>query len=136
MNLIVQKEIAEKAAAKPGELNILGISVQLYADAEIIRIIKSSSFWPEPKVEAAVLKIIPFEEPRFEVDSKVFFRLVKAGFGERRKKLVNSLSGGLAIAKGETLSILKELEMDENVRAEDLSLEDWHSLYLKLKDVL
>lgn len=136
MTLVVQKEVAEKAVARPGDLNILGISVQLYAKAEIIQIIESSSFWPEPKVKAAILKIIPFERPKFKVEPRVFFRIVKAGFGEKRKKLSNSLSGGLVITKSQVLSILRKLEINENTRAEDLSLKDWYLLYLDLKDMI
>ncbi|PIZ00140.1 ribosomal RNA small subunit methyltransferase A [bacterium (Candidatus Howlettbacteria) CG_4_10_14_0_8_um_filter_40_9] len=136
ISLIVQEEVAEKVTAEAGDMSILAISVQLYGKPEIIRIFNRSSFYPEPGVDAAILKIIPYEKALFDVDKKKFFRIVKAGFGEKRKKLVNSLSGGLAIAKGPTLSILKSADLDENIRAEDLSLENWYELYKKLKNMI
>lgn len=133
MNLIVQKEIAERVTAQDNDLNILAISVRLYADSEILKNIKNTSFWPAPRVDAAILKINTLEKPRFEVDTKEFFRVVKTGFGERRKKLVNSLSGGLGIPKGKIEKILKDLGINENIRAEKLSMNDWRQVYLRLK---
>ena len=136
MVIMVQKEVAEKVTAKPGKLNILGISVQLYADVSIEKIIQSSSFWPEPKVEAAILRITPLKTPRFDIDLKIFFRIVKAGFGEKRKQLINSLSGGLSLSKETVSEVLKELSISSSVRAETISLEEWHDIYQKLKVVL
>lgn len=136
ISLIIQKEVAEKVIATAGDMSILAISVQFYGKPEIIRTFSRSAFYPEPGVDAAILKIIPYERALFDVDKKIFFRIAKAGFGEKRKKLVNSLSGGLALAKGDTLSILRDLDIDQNIRAEDLSLENWYELYKKLKNMI
>lgn len=130
--MIVQKEVAEKVVAKPGDLSILAISVQLYGDAQIVKSFKRDSFWPIPDVDAAILKIIPFKDKRFDLDTKEFFRIVKAGFGEKRKKLVNSLSGGLQVEKESIRKILTKAGLSENVRAEELRLEDWMNLVDKL----
>jgi len=136
MTLIVQREIAEKVVAKPGRLSILGVFVQIYAEPSLVKFIKCSSFWPKPKVEAAILKLYLLENPRFDIESKKFFRIVKGGFGERRKKLINSLSGGLALSRDFISKILEEIKIKNDARAEDLSLEEWYKLYQKLKDVL
>lgn len=133
MTFIVQKEIAEKVTADDGDLNILAISVQIYAKAKVIQEVKSGSFWPAPKVDAAILEIAPLKNSLFEIDTKKFFRIVKAGFRERRKKLVNSLSGGLSIEKRKVEDILKELNIREDIRAERLTMANWRDIYLKLK---
>jgi len=129
MTVMIQKEVAEKITAEPGDMNILAVSVQFYAKAEIVRLVKKSSFFPKPRVDVAVIKITPYEKPLFDVDTKKFFRIVKAGFGEKRKKLVNSLSGGLQIDKEKIRQIIIDLKLDENTRAEELALTDWNFFY-------
>ncbi|MCL4386815.1 MAG: 16S rRNA (adenine(1518)-N(6)/adenine(1519)-N(6))-dimethyltransferase RsmA [Patescibacteria group bacterium] len=136
MSLIVQKEVAEKATAREGEMNVLAVSIQFYGKAEIIMIIPKTSFFPVPKVDAAILMITPYEKPLFDVNEKLFFRIVKAGFGEKRKKLINSLAGGLQLEKGKVAKILADLSIDTNIRAEDLNLKMWQELYQNLQEVL
>ena len=133
MVLMVQKEVAEKITAKPGnrERGILTLSVEFYGNAEIIAEVPKNSFRPQPKVDAAIIKIKPFLHPRgvkMAVEPKLFFRIVKAGFSAKRQQIHNSLAATLRLPKDEILSILKKSNIDLQKRAEDLALEDWINL--------
>lgn len=133
--VMVQKEVAERISAGPGEMSLLAVSVQLFATTEIVRIVPSKSFWPAPEVESAILKIVPFDSPKYEIaDQKQFFRIVKAGFGERRKQLHNSLSGGLNMDGDDVVAVLEAVGIDPKTRAQDLAIQDWVNLYNQLKD--
>jgi len=130
MTLLVQREVAERAAAKPGRMSLLSVAVQFYGAPEVVDLVSPTSFYPAPRVYSAILKIKVFKEPLFEeVDPKIFFRIVKAGFGEKRKMISNSLSGGLGLEKEEIDKILRKAEIDPMHRAERLSMDDWHRLY-------
>jgi len=135
MVLLVQKEVAQRIVAKPGQLSILGVSVQFYSKPEIINIVPKTSFWPPPKVDSAIIKIEVYKKPIFEVDNKKFFRIVKAGFGEKRKQLANSLSGGLQLSKEDIIKYLNITGIKENSRAEELSLSQWNDLYQVIKEI-
>lgn len=128
--LLVQKEVAERAAASPGGMSLLSVMAQFYWEVGTGFVVPAELFTPPPKVDSQILILQRRSEPLFsDVDTKQFFRLVKAGFGERRKKLRSSLSGGLHITKPEAEQLLVKAGIDPNLRAQALSLEDWHSLY-------
>ncbi len=132
MVLMVQKEVAKRICAKPPNMNLLAVSVQFYAKPKIIRFVKNTSFWPKPEVNSAILKVAEVTKvaKAAEVrDEKLFFRIVKAGFGEKRKQLINSLSGGLRMSKEEIAKLLKKSNIKLTQRAEELSLEDWIKIY-------
>lgn len=129
MVLLIQNEVAKRLTAKPGNMSILAVSVQFYGKPEIIDYVSKTSFWPEPKVNSAIIKITPFDKPLFDVDIKLFFRIVKAGFGEKRKQLTNSLAGGLQVSRKEVIGYLKQAEISAQARAEQLSMDEWHKLY-------
>src|SRR4029450_6329491 len=98
--LLVQKEVAERLAAKPGNMSVLAVSAQFYADITLGSVITADKFKPAPKVDSQVVIFKSRQTPLFtDVDTKLFFRVVKAGFSEKRKTLRNSLSGGLGISK-------------------------------------
>jgi 16S rRNA (adenine1518-N6/adenine1519-N6)-dimethyltransferase len=128
--LLVQKEVAERVCAGPGDMSILSVSVQLFCDAKLGLVVPAELFTPPPKIDSRILILKHLGSPRFEVDTKQFFRLIKAGFSERRKKLRSSLSGGLGITKPESEKLLHKAGIDPNLRAQALSLTDWHKLYL------
>lgn len=131
MVLLVQREVAERICAKPGRMSILSIAVQFYGIPEIAELVRPISFFPAPKVYSAVLKIRVFKAPIFEdVDPKTFFRFVKIGFGEKRKMISNSMSGGLGLEKDLTEKLLKKAGVEPMFRAEKLSLDDWRRIYL------
>jgi 16S rRNA (adenine1518-N6/adenine1519-N6)-dimethyltransferase len=131
--LLVQKEVAERVCAAPGDMSILSVSVQLFCDVRLGNVVPAGLFEPPPKVDSQILILKHLGNPRFEVDTKRFFKLVKAGFSERRKKLRSSLSGGLGIVKPEAEELLHKAGIDPNLRAQALSLTDWHKLYLAAK---
>ncbi len=127
--LLVQKEVAERVVAEPGQMSVLAVSVQLYYQASLGQVIEAKLFTPPPKVDSQILILNKHPEPLFDnLDSKSFFRVVKAGFSARRKKLRGSLSGGLNISKKETDEILAQAGIDANLRAQNLSLEDWYKI--------
>jgi 16S rRNA (adenine1518-N6/adenine1519-N6)-dimethyltransferase len=127
--LLVQKEVAERLAAKAGDMSILAISAQLYHDVELGPPVPAKYFIPPPKVDSQVVVMRRREQPLFEnLDTKEFFRVVKAGFSAKRKKLRSSISGGLAISKPEAEQLLTAAGIDPNSRAEALALDDWYRL--------
>lgn len=127
--LLIQKEVAERAAAGPGEMSILAISAQLYADVSLGDEVPAELFTPPPKVDSQVLilKTKPLELPD-SISEKQFFRVVKAGFSAKRKKLRSSLSGGLALEKPTIERFLSQAGISPDARAEDLSLDNWRAL--------
>ena len=119
MILMVQKEVAQRIVAKPPKMNILSVAVQFYAKSEIIAYVNKKSFWPQPKVDSAIIKIIPQLTP--EINTKKFFKIVKTGFSSKRKMLKNNL-------KIEE-SMLEKLGINPRARAENLSIKEWLNLY-------
>ncbi len=129
--ILVQKEVAERICAGPGQMSILSVSVQMYFEASLGLTVPASSFEPKPKVDSQVVKLHRLKKPLFEsINQKQFFRIVKAGFSAKRKKLRSSLSGGLGIEKTQTEQLLSTAKIDPNLRAQNLSLQDWHKIYV------
>jgi 16S rRNA (adenine1518-N6/adenine1519-N6)-dimethyltransferase len=130
--LLVQKEVAERLAAKPGDMSILAISAQLYADVDLGPLVPARYFTPPPKVDSQVVVLKRRDQPLFtNLDSKAFFRMVKAGFSAKRKKLRSSLSGGLNISKTAAEELLARTSISPDSRAEDLAITDWHRLAIE-----
>ncbi|MEI6627300.1 MAG: 16S rRNA (adenine(1518)-N(6)/adenine(1519)-N(6))-dimethyltransferase RsmA [bacterium] len=132
MILMVQKEVAERIVAKPGELSRLGVMAQFYSEPKILFKVGREKFWPAPEVDSAVVSFkIKTDLPK--VDLKTFFRLVNIGFAAKRKQLQNNLSGGLKISNEEVKVLLLGLGLNEKIRAQDLSLDNWIQLAQKIK---
>lgn len=129
MLVMVQKEVAEAIAAKPGAMSLLAVSVQFYGRPEIISIVPAGSFYPAPEVSSAILRIDVYAKPEVDVDETGFFDLVRAGFTAPRKQLANSLAQGLGRAKSEVLPLLARAEIDSLRRAETLTIEEWAKLW-------
>lgn len=129
MVLMVQKEVAERIVARPGNLSILGISVQFYADAEIIAIVSKKSFWPMPEVDSTILKIVPKDKFPEIKDHKLFFRIVKAGFAAKRKQVHNTFRNGLGLTDEQTEKLLAAAGINRQSRAQELSLGQWINFY-------
>ena len=147
MVLVVQKEVAQRicpprrarssgeAGAKPPRMNLLAVSVQFYAKPEIETFVPKKSFWPQPKVDGAIIKIIPKKLSTRPGSVDLFFKIVKAGFSQPRKQLINNLSKEFLPA-GRQGNLNREKVKDwlskNNVRpsqrAETLSVEDWINL--------
>ncbi|MHB8777786.1 MAG: 16S rRNA (adenine(1518)-N(6)/adenine(1519)-N(6))-dimethyltransferase RsmA [Anaerolineales bacterium] len=124
--LTVQKEVAERICAEPGDLSLLALSVQVYGKPGIAATIPAGSFHPVPKVDSAILRIDIYEEPLVPNDLLGrFFKLTKAGFSQKRKMLRNSLSSGLHIPPALAEALLTSAGIDPMRRAETLSIEEW-----------
>lgn len=131
--ILVQKEVAERVAAEPGDMSLLSITAQYYWDVSLDAIVPARLFTPPPKVDSQVLVM---ERKAIKVlgeDAKPasFFRLVKAGFSARRKTLQNSLSGGLRISREQAGKLLTAAGLSPTARPQELSMEDWVSLYIE-----
>jgi 16S rRNA (adenine1518-N6/adenine1519-N6)-dimethyltransferase len=130
MSLLVQKEVARRITAAPGQMSLLAVSVQLYFEAELGKEIPAHLFTPPPKVDSQIIALKRRAAPLFlPFDSHLFFRVVKAGFSERRKKLRSSLSGGLNISKEEADRLLAGAGVASDLRAQELNLQDWYKIY-------
>ncbi|MCS7220924.1 MAG: 16S rRNA (adenine(1518)-N(6)/adenine(1519)-N(6))-dimethyltransferase RsmA [Anaerolineae bacterium] len=129
MVLTVQREVAQRMIARPPEMNLLAISVQLYASVEIVDRIPAGAFYPAPKVDSAVVRLRRYERPAVDVtDVESFFEVVKAGFGQRRKQLRNALASGLGRSPASVAAVLRTAQVDPHRRAETLTLEEWARL--------
>ena len=136
ITVMIQKEVADRLIAIPGEKETGAItySVYYYATAEGIMEVPNDSFIPEPEVTSKVIKLTLRKEPPVEVKSRgVMFKIIKSAFMQRRKTLLNALTNTkVFMSKEEGVRILKELHLDENVRAEKLTLEDFAEITNKI----
>ncbi len=143
--LLVQKEVAERICAKSGDLSVLSIASQIYADCELGQFVPRELFTPPPKVDSQVVILKILEKNKLElfneknnlkISEKQFFRVVKAGFAARRKKIIKALSANLALSKEQTIEILAQAKVSLDARAQELTIEDWFEItryYLDLK---
>lgn len=130
--LLVQKEVAERLAAKPGEMSIMSVAAQVYHEVNLGPVVPAELFTPPPKVDSQVVILTRRQSPLIDGDTSHFFRVVKAGFSAKRKKLRSSLSGGLGIGKDKAERFLRDAGIDPDSRAEALSLDDWRRLAGKI----
>ncbi len=137
MVLMVQKEVAERICAKAGDMSLLSVAVQYYTDAKIIQVVPRASFWPVPQVDSAVIKIkIKKEKLKNKEFDEMFFKIVKAGFAQRRKLLSKNLEPVIGKKnKAQFLKIVDELALLPTVRAQELSVEQWKELVHKVSEV-
>ena len=130
ITVMMQKEVAERIMADPGSkaYGALSVAVQYRTTAEVVAEVPKESFFPAPKVDSEVLKLTLRDEPAVKPkDEGLFFRMVKAGFSQRRKTILNSLSTS-GIPKEEITACLEKVGIDNKRRAETLSLQDFCSI--------
>lgn len=130
MVLMVQKEVAQRIVAESGEMSLLSLACQFYADCGMLFEVTRDRFWPAPAVDSVVIRL-KLKENLPDVDVREMFRLARIGFASRRKQLHNNLASGLKISSGEAKEALKSLGLDEKIRAQDLSVDDWMALVEK-----
>ncbi len=131
MVLTVQEQVARRIVAAPGDMSLLAVSVQFYGRPRIVTRLKAGAFYPRPKVNSAVVQIDldPGARPALGVtDVHLFFRLVQAGFSQRRKQLRNALTSGTGRSRAEIDAALAQAGIDPRRRAETLTLEEWAAL--------
>ena len=136
ITVMVQKEVAERLADKPGgkEVGAITYSINYYTNPEIIIDVPRDSFIPAPNVDSAVIKLDVLKEPKVKVlDEELFFKVIKFSFLQKRKTLINSLSNSGLLPKDFLEEMLNCLGIDLKVRAEQLSLEDFKNIadYIK-----
>lgn len=131
ITVMIQKEVADRITAIPGEKNTGAItySVYYYSEAQEIRSVPNISFIPQPEVESAVIKLNIRQKPVIETDNEEgLFRLIKVAFMQRRKTLVNAISNSGLIEKAKIKEILNQLGIDERARGEELKIEDFKNI--------
>ncbi len=134
--LMLQKEVTERIIAQPPDMSLLAVSVQHYAEPEIIRQVRAEYFWPAPEVDSAVIRFT-VKPPIFSAEQdKSFFRLVKAGFSAKRKMLKNNLAGGLRIEPEKIMAALQSAGIHDKERAENLSLANWYQLFAAINEFM
>ncbi len=148
MVLILQKEAGERIVARPPKMSRLALTIQFYGQAKIIAQVKKDNFWPKPKVDSTILRIVPTNYPRpvlerteGESDTNInedrFFQIIRAGFSSPRKYLLNNLAkSGImgtvpewGLSPKETVrQVFKQIGLSPKVRAQELSVEEWIKL--------
>ena len=130
MVVMVQKEVGEGIVAPPGQMGLLGVSVQFYGRPSLVRYVSRSSFYPPPEVDSALVAIDVYPRPPLEVaDGGRFFSVVRAGFSARRKQLHNALAQGLGLPAAIVVEILDQVGIDRRRRPQTLSIEEWLRVY-------
>ena len=133
-SLLVQKEVAERVTAKPGQMSFVAVALQLYYVVSSGEVVPAYLFDPPPKVDSQVLILAKRAEPLFpDVNVDKFFDLVKAGFSERRKKLKTSIKTGVDSGV-DTQDLLIKARISPDARAQELALEEWYRLYQILQN--
>lgn len=138
ITVMVQKEAAQRIAAKPGtrDCGALTAAIHYYSEPEKLFDVGKNSFVPAPKVDSSVIRLKIRKEPPVSVpDEKYFFKVIRASFGQRRKTLANSVSGGLGFTKDEILCALERCGLSPTARAEELSLEDFAAFSAALAEI-
>lgn len=127
--ITVQKEVADRIVAGAGDLSLLAISVQFYGTVQIALRLNPAVFYPRPDVESAVLRIDLSPQPTVDVPSvDLFFKVVRAGFGQKRKQLKNALTNGLPATSTQVQTFLDTAQISPQRRAETLTLQEWATL--------
>jgi 16S rRNA (adenine1518-N6/adenine1519-N6)-dimethyltransferase len=127
--LTVQQEVAQRICAAPGDMSLLALSVQVYGHPEIIAHLSAVTFYPPPRVDSSIIRINRYPSPFIPLpELDTFFRLIKAGFSQKRKTLRNALAGGLHLAPSAVETLLNRAQINPMRRAETLSLTEWHQL--------
>ncbi|HVA11326.1 MAG TPA: 16S rRNA (adenine(1518)-N(6)/adenine(1519)-N(6))-dimethyltransferase RsmA [Candidatus Dormibacteraeota bacterium] len=128
--LLVQKEVARRLNAAPGDMSLLSVTVQFYWQVDLGREVPAKLFMPPPKVDSQIVVLTRRQKPLFPgLDEAKFFRIIKAAFSQRRKTLLNTLSSGLQLERDLTRNVCQSAGIDPGRRAQTLSLNDWYKLY-------
>jgi len=131
--LMVQKEVAQRIAAKPGQMSLLAVSVQFYGAPRLVARVRARAFYPVPKVDSALVRIEPHEHlPLGAKNIAPFFNVVRAGFAQRRKQLRNALVHGLALPPERVAQAMNDAGIEQRRRAQTLSVDEWLALYRAL----
>jgi len=128
MVLMVQKEVGQRICANPPKMSKIAVFTQFYGKPEIVSNVSKECFYPQPKVDSVILKIRPLNNLNKKIDKNLFSKIVRAGFSQPRKQLINNLSKSLDIGKPEIEDWLKRNKIKSKQRAETLKIKDWINL--------
>jgi 16S rRNA (adenine1518-N6/adenine1519-N6)-dimethyltransferase len=138
MVVMVQREVADRITAKPGDMGLLSVVCQLFADIKKVCQVKPGSFSPPPKVQSTVLRfdLIPPSKQRIRAhEAEAIIRLAKAGFRNRRKQLHRNLADGRVVSSDKTKQVLAKLKLSEMARAQELSVKNWVQFYKAISNL-
>jgi 16S rRNA (adenine1518-N6/adenine1519-N6)-dimethyltransferase len=131
--LMVQREVAQRVVAKPGQMSLLAVSVRFYGQPIVVSRVPAGAFYPVPTVDSAIVRIKPHKQLLLDNgDIPPFFRVVRAGFRQRRKQLHNALAHGLALSGDRIIHALSVAGIEKERRAQTLSVGEWVKLYRTL----
>ncbi|MDD5638599.1 MAG: 16S rRNA (adenine(1518)-N(6)/adenine(1519)-N(6))-dimethyltransferase RsmA [Candidatus Pacebacteria bacterium] len=136
MILTIQKEVAQKIVKKPPKANFLSIFINFYCDSKILFFIPKESFWPKPKVDGAVIKLSNIKNKNLEVDKFLFYKVIKIGFSSPRKKIINNYFNNIKLNKKEVYNLFNKININPNLRPENLSLKDWIKLTKEISNLI
>lgn len=129
LTLMMQREVAERIIAPPGQLSLLALSVQVFGRPRIVQRVPAAAFYPRPKVDSAILCLSLEEQPRIAPDElPLFFRVAQAAFAQKRKQIHNSLHSNLGLADEEVRAALDEAGIAPHRRPQTLTIEEWGRL--------
>ena len=131
ISVIIQKEVADNYLAKPSKATFLANFANIYADMEFVKLIGSDAFFPEPKVESAIITFTPHKPSSSKPKELISF--IKSGFANPRKMLANNLANFLHLNKEEIHAVMQELGIEILARPENLSLKNWQDLFSKFR---
>jgi len=135
--LLIQKEVAQRICARPPDMNILALSVQLFADPKILFPVSRNSFSPKPNVDSAVIELVVKrpDHSNKQKDNRAIMRLITAGFSSKRKLLASNLSNTLNISKDDVFRAFEAGNIPRQARAQELSLDQWTILEQRVRDL-
>ena len=141
ITIMIQKEVADRMSVGPGtkDYGALSLAVQYYCKPEFVTVVSRHCFMPEPNVDSAVITLKKYDEKPIRVsDDKFMFRVIRASFAQRRKTLANGIGNAadLPISKQQTMEVLASLGMNESIRGETLTLEEFARLSDALKKLV
>lgn len=138
ITVMIQKEVAKRITAAPGTADYGSFTVyaNYHALPEILFDVPPSCFMPQPKVTSSIIKLARREKPECVTDEKLFFRVVRASFAQRRKTMVNGLSSAFPLPKEELCNILRECGFDERIRGENLGIPEFAAVAEKIGERL
>ncbi len=137
LTVMVQKEAADRICAQPGtrQSGAISAAVHYYSDPKLLFKVSAGSFIPAPKVDSAVIKLDILKEPPVKIkEEKLFFRVVKAAFSQRRKTLSNSLSSGMKLPKQQIAAVLEKAGIRQNARAEEMTMQDFAAITVYISE--
>jgi 16S rRNA (adenine1518-N6/adenine1519-N6)-dimethyltransferase len=136
LTIMVQREVAERMVARPPRMNLLGVAVQYHGSPQIVLRVGRGAFTPPPKVESAVVRITTYPGTVDPLARRRFFSVVRVGFSQPRKQVVNPLTKGLGLPRDHVSAALERAGLRPTQRAEQLTLDDWRRLVEALGDPL